>query len=230
MSKQDQLKERFDKNYNYNQILSKMERKKEMKNSWFKYSLVPACLAVIIGFMVFSGNDTKSFTPGNGNEIIINNLKDRGSFLIDDRIDAEAKDTTDFFEKHSFNNELAIPKGMKLNRYCLYVKDCEGCSKEEYMNIKEYTRLADCRLVYSSDNEAGQSIVIAMAEDRNPLRDYFFIDDSLKVSKINGVELKIFTFEGIYNAIFSHNGLNFDVETNGITEKEFINLLESILK
>ena len=61
------------------------------------------------------------------------------------------------------------------------------------------------------------------------LHDYF-LDDSKKVSKIGDVNVIISKYEKMYVATFKYKEINFDIETNGITEEELVNLLESIIK
>ena len=59
----------------------------------------------------------------------------------------------------------------------------------------------------------------------------FSIDtDEMKNSIINGNNIKIMGENKNYYAIFSYNNINFDIETTGISEEEFIRLIKSIIK
>ena len=50
------------------------------------------------------------------------------------------------------------------------------------------------------------------------------------MSKIGDVNVIISKYEKMYVATFKYKEINFDIETNGITEEELVNLLESIIK
>ena len=52
----------------------------------------------------------------------------------------------------------------------------------------------------------------------------------MKSSTINGNSIKIMGENKYYYAIFSYNNINFDIETTGISEGEFIQLIKSIVK
>ena len=52
----------------------------------------------------------------------------------------------------------------------------------------------------------------------------------MKSSTINGNNIKIMGEDKNYYAIFSYNNINFDIETTGISEKEFIQLIKSMVK
>ena len=59
----------------------------------------------------------------------------------------------------------------------------------------------------------------------------FSIDtDEMKSSIVNNTNIKIMGENKNYYAIFSYNNINFDIETTGISEEEFIRLIKSIIK
>lgn len=51
----------------------------------------------------------------------------------------------------------------------------------------------------------------------------------MNISKINNTDVKIMVNGNNYIAIFSYNNINYDIETNGISKEEFINLLNFII-
>lgn len=123
-------------------------------------------------------------------------------------------------EKFEFINNIALPSEYKLdNSYELFTR--------ENFNTTEYSLLHDYVFNYSKDCE--NSIKVAFSEVEEPIRDYF-LDDSKKVSKIGDVNVIISKYEKMYVATFKYKEINFDIETNGITEEELVNLLESIIK
>ena len=52
----------------------------------------------------------------------------------------------------------------------------------------------------------------------------------MRNSIINGNNIKIMGEDKNYYAIFSYNNINFDIETTGISDGEFIQLIKSIVK
>ena len=123
-------------------------------------------------------------------------------------------------EKFEFINNIALPSEYKLeNSYEVY-------TRENYDNA-EYSSLHDYVFNYSKDYE--NTIKVAFSEAGEPIRDNF-LDDSKKVSKIGDVDVIIFQYEKMYVATFKCKGIYFDIETNGITEEELVNLLESIIE
>lgn len=234
------LRERFDIQNNYEQIMNKIERKNNMKmKHLFKYALVPICLLLVVGFFIVndSGSNITTFKTGSGNKIVVNKIEDLGKNTLSDgdvRIDADAKVVEEFAE-YPFINNIKVPSDLKLSlRYLLYTKGHYD-SKEMYINAP-YDVLHDYTIVYesapTSEGLIEKSINITFSKDFEPLRDYLVNHESLKTSTINGIELKIAsdTELQISLATFSYKGLNFDIETKGITDIELAKVLESILK
>lgn len=123
-------------------------------------------------------------------------------------------------EKFEFINNIELPSEYKLdNSYELFTR--------ENFNTTEYSLLHDYVFNYSKDCE--NSIKVALSEVEEPIRDYF-LDDSKKISKIGDVDVIISQYEKMYVATFKCKEIYFDIETNGITEEELVNLLESIIK
>ena len=227
----NKLRKKFDKGENYNQILSRIEKENNMgkkKNnwSWQRLAVAPVCLLLIIGgIMLLQNDETTNFVPsgGGGNRIVINKLESIGSARldIDIRYDADEK-----FDEFGFINDMKIPSGFDLHsKYLVYVKRfCE--TKEECVGAP-YDTLHDYVVRY--ENVAGKSIEVAFSKDFEPLRDYNIKDENLKASKINGTDVVVASHNEMFIATFRYDNLNFDIETNGVSETELVGLLESIL-
>ena len=241
------LRKKFDKSENYRQILSRIEEennmsrkiKKNVKTNnwgWLRFALVPACLALVIGgFMIFGRNDdTTTFISDNGNQIVINRLESVNSGNVDAaRLDIDMKTDSsagEKFSEFSFINGMKIPSEFNLySKHLVYTKRlCE--TKEECVGA-HYDILHDYVLTYEkiTNGAVEKSIVVAFSKDFEPLRDYSMQDENLKPSKINGTDVSVASYNELYIATFRHNGLNFDIETKGISEIELVELLESIL-
>ena len=72
--------------------------------------------------------------------------------------------------------------------------------------------------------------MIAFSKDNEPLRDYFFDDKGEKYTTINGENIKIYSYKNSYIAVFSYNGVNFDIETSNADINDFKSILELIIK
>lgn len=217
---------------NYNEILKKMEEGAEMKNKnvMWKWSLVPICLVVIIGSVLFfnGANDSKNilknkpYTDENNVTLNINKLNNENGGLY--RIDADVKTVTNNdvnFPLPYKNGLVDIPKDLdKTSKYIFYFRE----DKES----KEYNILGYYEIIYDNGND--RSITVSYSKDNKPARDYYFSDEGTKTTIINGVELRIYKFENIYFTAFRFNDYNFDIETSDITEEELSTFLLSILK
>ena len=144
----------------------------------------------------------------------------RGASMAKLDADVQTVEINSLPEKFGFINNIALPSKYKLdNSYEVY-------TRENYDDA-EYSLLHDYVFNYNKDYE--NTIKVAFSEAGEPVRDNF-VDDSKKVSKIGDVDVIISQYEKMYVATFKCKEINFDIETNGITEEELVNLLESIIK
>ena len=134
--------------------------------------------------------------------------------------DVETVEINSLPEKFEFINNIKLPSEYKLdNSYEIY-------TRENYDDA-ECSLLHDYVFNYSKDCE--NSIKVAFSEIGEPIRDCF-LEDSDKVSKIGDIDVIISQYEKMYEETFKCKEIYFDIETNGITEEELVNLLESIIK
>ncbi len=203
---------------------------KIIKNKKIIYGLSSACAVFILGVGILAvqkksnNNMMKAENEGmvsskNMNVMLeINPMQGASMAKLD--ADVETVEINSLPERFEFINNIALPSGYKLeNSYEIY-------TRENY-DTAEYSLLHDYVFNYSEDYE--NTIKVAFSEVGEPIRDYF-LDDSKKVSKIGNVDVIISQYEKMYVATFKCKEINFDIETNGITEVELANLLESIIK
>ena len=213
----------------------KKKNKKEfyikiIRNKKIIYGLSSACAVFILGVGILAvqkksnNNVTKAeneimVSSRNMNVMLeINPMQGTSMAKLD--ADVQTVEINSLPEKFEFINNIALPSEYKLdNSYELFTR--------ENFNTTEYSLLHDYVFNYSKDCE--NSIKVAFSEVEEPIRDYF-LDDSKKVSKIGDVNVIISKYEKMYVATFKYKEINFDIETNGITEEELVNLLESIIK
>ena len=224
----DTIQKNFDKKKNYNIILSKIERRDNMK---VKLSYVLAssfvAIALLVGIVAYNvpKNDNEIVTPPTVQgvlEININKAKMQSMAKLDADIqeavvDKEINKSFPFVQK-----ELNAPKNLKnygVNRVLMTRKDL---SDKDYSVAHDY--------IWDYSNEAqDRTIRIAFSKVGKPLRDYHLSSEE-KISKIENTDVIITQYEKLYLAEFKLNDVYFDIETAGITQKELGDLLVSLSK
>lgn len=222
------IQKNFDKEKNYNIILSKIERRDNMK---VKLSYVLAssfvAIALLVGIVAYNvpKNDNEIVTPPTVQgvlEININKAKMQSMAKLDADIqeavvDKEINKSFPFVQK-----ELNAPKDLKnygVNRVLMTRKDL---SDKDYSVAHDY--------IWDYSNEAqDRTIRIAFSKVGKPLRDYYLSSEE-KISKIENTDVIITQYEDLYLAEFKLNDVYFDIETAGITQKELVDLLVSLIK
>ena len=228
MSLKTEMDKEFDREKNYHSIISKIERVSSMKKK--RYIFVPTFALAMVVVAIIGYNFIKTLIPKQINilrydesleiTLNINEMKELALTSLD--ADVKMVQIEDLPEKFNFINDINIPEDLKLdNCYNIYTRN----SIEEPV----YDVLHDYVFAYHTEDNITRNITIAFSEIDEPLRDYYIKDHELK-SKIGDVELEISQYENMYIVTFSYNNLNFDIETNGITEDELVELLVSIIK
>lgn len=214
-----------DKKKNYEAILSKVKVKGGigMKK---RYILVPAfslilILALAIGLNRNVFNNEITEIDGIKAEIKINKLNDMAMSSSD--ADIKTVEVEEIPEKFDILKTIKTPEGFNSESiYAVYVR--ENIQTEEYNILNNYV------IDYRINESAEKSITISFSDTYEPLRDYFIDKENSKVSNINDIELVIYNYQKMYITKFEYNGIKFDIETSGISEEEFADLLLSIIK
>lgn len=223
---------KINKNCNYETIIDYIERNNmKRKNNLSILTLVPTCLiAIVCAFLVFDKNDNNitlkpnnSMTNGGKNhQFSINNIETSKNGVT--KFDADIKIANYYMIPYfDFLSNLNIPNDFdnKEDFRAIYVKSNKYSDNYDVLNNYE---------LWLRNTTNNRKIIIAFSNEHEPLRDYFFNDKGGKISKINDFELKIYKYENSYMTTFTYNNINFDIETNDISEQEFIDLLISIIK
>lgn len=223
---------KINKNNNYEKIIDYIESNNtKKKNNLFKLTLVPTCLiAIICSVLIFNEKDKDiALKPNN----LITNGGKNGQFSINSietskngitKFDADIKITNYYMiPRFEFLEGLVIPVDFdnKEDYRAIYVKSDKSSNNYDVLNNYE---------LWLRNTNNNRKIMIAFSDKYEPLRDYFFDDKGSKISKINDIELKIYKYENSYMTSFTYNNVNFNIETNDISEQEFIDLILSIIK
>lgn len=143
-------------------------------------------------------------------------------------LDADIKEAntelnSEFEKDFSFvKKDINAPKDLRdygVNKVVMTRKD---------FSDKDYSIAHDYIWDYSNEAE-NRTIRIAFSKIGKPLRDYYLSSEE-KISKIENTDVIITQYEKLYLAEFKLNDVYFDIETAGITQKELVDLLVSLIK
>ena len=216
----------FDITNNYTSIRKKMERGNKM-NKIFKYSLVPMAIVITLAsvFLLNKRSNTNNVLDSDvkNNDVIIVNSIDNNSDNAKLDIDGRSEDITtdDLYKIYPVLKDIVVPNDYNINGIikCYLFNDDTG----------KYDKLYGYNIIYSGGNNKYIDIFI-LIDTTKRLRCFSIDTDEMRNSIINGNNIKIMGENKYYYAIFSYNNINFDIETTGISEEEFIQLLKSIVK
>lgn len=242
MSKKDTIKNIFDEKINkkhiYDEILLKNERKDEKHmNKSLKYVIAATCILLVTVCGILFMNQNKELKPIIEEEdsiIYINQIDSQELSNLDADLEMIEQDITvkggrfepiDELEDYSFYKDLEISDDYNaFVIYAIYVRADRTSKKYDILNNYVISYKV-------KDKEKDfKNIEIAFSKEYEPLRDYFFTSENDKKSTINGLELEIYQYGNSYMTKFKSNGINFDIETHNVNDKEFVALLKSIIK
>lgn len=200
---------------------------KTNRNKKIIYTISSVCAIFIltIGILVGTGQLNDNINIGENIDqklnvkLNINKIKDMEMTKLD--LDVKIVEAKELPDKFNFMEKVKIPSEYKFKgSYNVYTR--------KDMDVAEYNLLHDYVFSYQKD-DFSSGIKIAFSKIEEPLRDYF-IDDKYKTSKIGDAEIIITQFKQMYMASFKYKDIYFDIETNGITENELVELLVSIIE
>lgn len=216
-----QIKNIISEKINKEDIKNNIVNKRSIDMKYLKYGMCTCALVLMVGVFLFNGSKT------NDIKIESSNNYNKGSFNINEldsvashKFDAISKNVDEKDLKYEFSFYEELVNSNLLEDYKvegIYIKD----SNQKYNKLNNY--------VVSSYKE-DKSIMIAFSKDNEPLRDYFFDDKGDKYTTINGENIKIYSYKNSYIAVFSYNGVNFDIETSNADINDFKSILELIIK
>lgn len=157
-------------------------------------------------------------------ELNINKAEYQSMMTLDADIkEANTELNSEFEKDFSFvKKDINAPKDLRdygVNKVVMTRKD---------FSDKDYSIAHDYIWDYSNEAE-NRTIRIAFSKIGKPLRDYYLSSEE-KISKIENTDVIITQYEDLYLAEFKLNDVYFDIETAGITQKELVDLLVSIIK
>jgi len=224
--------DKINKDKNYQEILKLIEKTQTKKNI-LKKSLLPITSVLVVSFLIIlnlnNGEKTSNLnTPltdiYNESNVSTTNKNESNSNSYIQDIDIKIIDI-DYEElinndDYLFLKNIEIPNDLNIQTYhANYIKE---------NNDADYTTLHNYSFRYQHPSE-NRNIIISFSNKYEPLR-YYIYSSKKQTKKINNTEIIFYQNENSYIILFTYNNINFDIETNNITEEEITNLLTSIIK
>lgn len=239
----NELKNKVQKNVKENIAISNIRKELDMerrKNKKIFYGILSTCAVfvlcgvVLINYHQINKNDivneqAKLENIENANtenlkieneskvEIKINQMGDSGAA----KLDADIKILNNTFMLYfEFLKEVKIPSDFdNTKQYSVWTRKTKT-GDYDILNSYEF---------YYYNTKDNRNIKLSFSDEYQPIRDYYFDEDSATKSIIRDCELVIYQYENSYMTVFTYHNVNFDIETIGITQEELVNLLDSII-
>ncbi len=215
--------EKIDKEEIYNNVLNHKKRKK-LKST----SIVVATLIIICSIVFLNYHSKKSST--------IQSLQDESMININIVTDI-CSNCSLSAEPSLYTQELAsiVDYDSKINEDEELLKDINISDDLKLTSKLAVDNLYDdiksfpiYELVYKNIGKK-RKVKILYSKDKYIIENYKLVDVS-NTSKINNTELLIYNYKNTYRAIFTIDNIYYRIESENITEEEFMTLLKSIIK
>lgn len=228
---------KINKEDNYNTIIQCIENKNR-KFIWKKVLVPVSCSLVVFGIILININQNKnSFKSSEQiediDDIYINNNlytnTNNGnivtSFSSNDMIGDDVKKIDIDYEiliqkiDYSFLKDILVPEDLNNREY-----------KEVYSKKDDnsgYNLLQNYEVIYKDNNDRS---IVMLISDKDESNKNESLEDNIKISKINDVEVVIYQDESLYKVNFIYNNKSFNIRTNSVSKEELVNLLSSIIK
>lgn len=226
---------------------------KTRKPAWVKWGAMAACLCLVVAGAfapgLQGGHGTapqQGVTPGTsvvqpGKDDEATHLGEVNLFVVNE---AENVMTTDMDVQFSHYDRLSEVEreimlkqfetaiGLSYNDFTAKISDTFVLKSFYSVDIPadvERTEYVPHDYVFEYQNENDGEARIATCSAEEPLRDCFVMCDNPKQSEINGISAVIYGYQGIFMVEFSHENINYDIETSNITLAELEELLTGIM-
>lgn len=221
----------FNKKNNYSSILEKIDDTSTHHFS-FKYAL--PIVSVIILFLVISSSqstnnfDTKKYNKDNyvttNEDIIILNTAVKHDTSHSEKNIYPYNNNGQYIPYFDFEDDLKLPEDFDNKNYKEVISNNSELQDKKEKNDDNYYRFH----YFNTKNE--RHIVIAFHKTNENMDVTPSSNNDDKISRINGINMYIYKYENKYIARFEYDKLSFNVSSTDLNEKEFIDLLKSIVR
>lgn len=220
----------FDKKNNYSLILEKIDDTSR-PHFRLKYAL-PIASVIILLLVISSSKSANNFNATKYNkdnyvtinkDIIILNTALKNDKTYSDKHVSSYKNNGQYIPYFDFEDKLKLPEDIDNKNY-KEVLSKSSSLKDNAENDDNYYRFH----YFNTKNE--RQIVIAFHKINENMDATPSSNKDDKISRINGVDMYIYNYENKYIARFEYDKLSFNVTSTDLHEKEFIDLLKSIVQ
>ena len=227
MNNQEAFKTLFNQKLNQ-EIIKQNILNTKPKVNYLKLITIPTCIILLfisIITIIPKYFPKTSIDFPNTNNIYINQLTELK--FQDMNVYSKELSAPEYYN-HYLAREFTIPSYLTNTKYFTIhsLTDDTNCHTDNTP-----TSLSDIlkyQLIYSNDKS--QSIIISYSLDNYPVHDYIITYEYQKPSHINGFNLIIYSYQNKYLTSFKYQDIYYDIETENISENDFINFLKSIIK
>lgn len=216
---------KINKNKNYQEILKKINNQNK-RNIYFKKTLISITSILLIFTLIYINTDKKTNTledisnNKNFNTYTSSGQNENSTLSKELTIEKIEIKENNLPKKYNYIKEITIPTDLKEKEYKeIYLKETKN-KKNSILNNYE---------IKYQDISKERKIILSFSDKYIPLRTYYFFDNEKKYN-INKEKINVYNIEYKYLTTFEYNNINFDIETNNITEEELLNLIKSIIK
>lgn len=229
------------------------------RSAWIKWGSAAACLALLFLFAVpllrnqspaqgsrpqpggisgtnetQIGTETETSVPAQTAELFVNEADSMTNMDLDVQLvrydtklskDAWDKVLDDFhaFTGITYNDLIGkLPDTWTVSSFYSL-----SAPEPTEQGVRRTYRLHDYVLEFETGQ--GGSAVISLCSFEEPLRDCFIVCDNPKQSVIQGTSLVIYGYADSYMVQFSHQNVNYDIETSFLSFEELEELLSGII-
>lgn len=235
-----------------------MNTKKKSRPVWAKWGAMAACLCLVVigtfvsfdlqrepggaGIQPGGTPSTEVIQPGNTQEttqpartnflvVVVNEVKNIMTADMD--VQLSHYDSLSETEREVMLKQFETAIGLSYDDFTAKISDTYVNRAFYSMNVPSdaaRTEYIPHDYVFEYQTESGGEAKIAICSAEEPLRDYFIKCDNPKQSEINGISVVIYGYQGTFMVEFSHENINYDIETNNITIEELEDLLVGIIE
>lgn len=187
-------------------------------------SVCCVCLIVLLGFGIF--NSKSPDEPIASNRIVINSIDGASSDKMNICLHTEdfvEMSRDEMISYYGVNYIPEVPPDIKAwedERSGIYIGD--SGTGEVYWDVD---------ILNYSNEDFTRNVHLEVTKAHSIVRDYVFLNGTEEKSLINNVEVLLGKAEnGFYYAEFTYKGVGFLLDTEGLTQDEFVAVITSLIK
>lgn len=223
---------------------------KRASSAWTKWVAIAACFCFVL-FATFalaglfnkrdvnpgtspvqSGIDDKNVRPENRNILFVNEVENVTNASMDMDVQFSFYNEISSDERSKVEAEFKKIVGVSYEELTARLPDTltidSFYSVNTLTNTSEET-YAPHDYVFECRTESGGEVRLAVSSLGPNCRDLYIVVENPAKSQINGIELTIYGWSGMYLIEFFSDGRFYDIETSGFTLEELENLLVNII-